>query len=90
MLSMKHAAVQAGLGSFGKNTLFISKFYGNMVTLGAVLTNLELPSDSISENICIPNCNKCVDACPVKAIHNGEVIKKANRGILDNANWHML
>jgi len=76
---MKHAAVQAGLGSLGKNTLFISKHYGNMVILGAILTNLTLPSDMVSENICITNCNKCAESCPVQAIANGTVNQKLCR-----------
>ena len=79
LLSMKHAAVQAGLGSLGKNTLFISKHYGNMVILGAILTNLTLPSDMVSENICITNCNKCAESCPVQAIANGTVNQKLCR-----------
>ena len=79
LLSMKHAAVQAGLGSIGKNMLLINKRYGNLLTLGAILTNLVLPSDMISESICITNCNKCVEACPVKAIENGTVNQKLCR-----------
>ena len=79
LLSLRHAAVQAGLGSLGKNTLFLSKRYGNMVNLSAILTNLELPPDTISEEICIPSCNKCLEACPVKAIDNGKVNQKLCR-----------
>jgi epoxyqueuosine reductase QueG len=79
LLSMKHAAVHAGLGVLGKSTLFINKRYGNMVTLSVILTNLELPPDTVSENICIANCNKCVEACPVKAINNGKVNQKLCR-----------
>ena len=79
LLSMKHAAVQAGLGSLGKNSLFINGRYGNMMTLGAIITDLELPSDSLSESICIDNCQKCIEACPVKAIENGFVNQKLCR-----------
>jgi len=73
LLSMRNAAIQAGLGSLGKNTLFMCKRYGNMVTLGAILTNMVLISDKIAESICISSCNKCIEACPVTAIHNGSV-----------------
>jgi len=76
---MKHAAVYAGLGSLGKSTLFLNERYGNMVTLGAVLTSLELPSDAIAESVCIENCNKCIEACPVSAIDNGKVNQKLCR-----------
>lgn len=73
LLSMKHIAVQAGLGSLGKSSLFISRRYGNMVTLGAILTNLDLQSDTLSEDNCISNCRKCIEACPVQAIDDGVV-----------------
>ena len=68
LLSMRHAAVRAGLGSLGKNTLLINKDYGNMLNIGAVLTNLELCSDALSEELCTPGCRRCLDACPVHAL----------------------
>lgn len=68
LLSMRHAAVQAGLGTLGKNTLLINKNYGNLLNIGAVLTNLELSSDELSEELCIPGCRRCLDACPVHAL----------------------
>ena len=68
LLSMRHAAVQAGLGSLGKNTLFINRLYGNFLTLGAILTDLDLQSDPLSEELCIENCRLCLDNCPVKAL----------------------
>jgi len=68
LLSMRHAAVAAGLGSLGKNTLLINSTYGNMVNVGAVLTDLTLASDPLSEELCIPECRRCLDACPVHAL----------------------
>jgi len=68
LLSMRHAAVLAGLGSLGKNTLFINKHYGNFLTLGAILTDLDLKSDPLSEELCIENCRLCLDNCPTKAL----------------------
>ena len=68
LLSMRHAAVLAGLGSIGKNTLFINKQYGNFITLGAILTNLDLQSDPFSEELCLENCRLCLDNCPAKAL----------------------
>jgi epoxyqueuosine reductase QueG len=68
LLSMRHAAVLAGLGSLGKNTLLINRQYGNMLGLGAVLTDLPLRSDALSEELCIPGCRRCLDACPVHAL----------------------
>lgn len=68
LLSMRHAAVRAGLGSLGKNTLLINQHYGNMLSIGAVLTNLRLRSDALSEALCITGCRLCLDACPVHAL----------------------
>ena len=79
LLSMKHAAVNAGLGSIGKNSLFLNRKYGNRLCLGAILIDEKLPSDVLSEDICIPNCHKCIDACPVSAIQNGTTVQKLCR-----------
>ena len=68
LLSMRHAAVMAGLGRLGKNTLLINKRYGNFLTVGAILTDLDLKSDPLSEELCIENCHKCLDNCPVHAL----------------------
>ena len=68
LISMRHAAVAAGLGSLGKNTLLINKKYGNMLNIGAVLTDLELKSDELSEDLCIPGCRRCLDECPAGAL----------------------
>lgn len=68
LISMKHAAVLAGIGTLGKNTMLLNPRYGNMLTIGAVLTQLDLPSDVPAEEICIKNCRLCLDSCPVKAL----------------------
>lgn len=73
ILSMKHAAVLAGLGALGKNTLLLNRRYGSLLSIGTVLTNLDLPSDPPAESLCTPSCHRCVDGCPVGAIHDGEV-----------------
>jgi epoxyqueuosine reductase QueG len=54
------------LGTIVKNSLLLNPGYGNMLTLGAFLTDVELESDSSSEDICIPSCSKCIDVCPVR------------------------
>jgi len=79
LLSMKQLAVQAGLGSIGKNTLFINRRFGNMVTLGAILTDLEVQSDTLSESMCIDNCHRCIESCPANALDNGSVNQKLCR-----------
>lgn len=79
LISMKHAAVLSGLGEIGKSTLLLNPQYGNLLTLGAILTNLDLKSDELSESVCIKGCRKCIDACPVHAINNGTVNQKLCR-----------
>lgn len=68
LLSMKHAAVLAGLGALGKNTLLLNERYGNLLTLGAVLTELDLASDSLAESICRDACDICIKSCPSQAL----------------------
>ena len=68
LLSMRHAAKLAGLGSLGKNTLLVHRDFGNMVNIGAVLTNLTLKSDPLCEEFCLPSCRLCIESCPVQAI----------------------
>jgi len=67
-VSMKYAAVMAGLGQMGKNRLLLNEKYGNRLTLGAVLCDLELEGDKPSESICQKTCHKCIDSCPAGAI----------------------
>ncbi|MDR2909070.1 MAG: epoxyqueuosine reductase [Oscillospiraceae bacterium] len=79
LVSMKHIAVQAGLGTLGKSALLLNERYGSMLTLGAILTDLNLPSDSPANSICLDDCKKCVTSCPVGAINNGAVNQKLCR-----------
>ncbi len=69
LISMRHAARLAGLGSLGKNTLLITREFGNMVMIGAVLTNLDLQSDPLTEEYCISSCRICLDKCPTGALN---------------------
>lgn len=68
LISLKHAAVAAGLGRLGKSTLLLNSAYGNMLVLGAILTDLDLPSDPLAESICIENCRLCMENCPTQAL----------------------
>lgn len=79
ILSMRHAALLAGVGCMGKNTLIINKKFGSMINIGAILTNLDLHSDPPHENICIENCRLCLDACPPKALDGTTVNQKLCR-----------
>jgi epoxyqueuosine reductase QueG len=69
IVSIKHAAVLAGLGYIGKNTLVITPEYGNMVWLSAVLINIELEPDKIINKNCPEECFLCVKSCPVNALN---------------------
>lgn len=79
LLSMKHAAVLSGLGVLGKNSLLMNPQYGNLLTIGVILTDLELQSDELCQEICLEGCMKCVRACPVHAIDEGTVNQKLCR-----------
>jgi epoxyqueuosine reductase len=79
ILSMRHAAQLSGLGSMGKSTLIISKKFGTMLNFGAILTNLDLKSDPLSEEICLANCCICIDNCPQKALNGLTVNQKLCR-----------
>ena len=67
--SHKKAAVLAGLGSVGKNGLFLHKRYGARVRLGTIFTNMPLDiSDFKYEDLC-GDCNACVQSCPAQALY---------------------
>ncbi|HWQ30759.1 MAG TPA: epoxyqueuosine reductase [Negativicutes bacterium] len=68
LISMKHAAVLAGLGTMGKSTLLINEKYGNMLVLGVILTELDLASDPLAENLCVESCSLCIRNCPSQAL----------------------
>ena len=75
IISQKHAAQAAGLGTIGRHSLLITPEFGSMVWLGAVLCNLELEADPLKENICT-NCGLCAEACPVNALAEPEMDQK--------------
>lgn len=72
IISQKHAAQAAGLGTIGRHSLLITPEFGSMIWLGAVLCEQELEADKLKDNIC-NNCNLCVEACPVNALEHEEI-----------------
>lgn len=82
ILSLKHAAVRAGLGVMGKNTLLVNDRLGNMVWLGAVLVDRELAADPLAAyNPCPPACRLCLDNCPAQALDGVTLVQKKCRPI---------
>ncbi len=77
--SMKYTAYVTGMGSFGKNHLFISDRYGSRVRFSAILTDARLQPDSCSEHFIHPacqDCDECIRACPVQAISQSGTISR--------------
>lgn len=67
-VSLRHLAVTAGLGTFGRHNLVIHPVFGTKVIFTAIITNLDIQPDTpIKENLCT-DCNICVDQCPVSAL----------------------
>lgn len=80
ILSLKHSAYLAGLGTLGKNTLLINKTYGNMIWLGAVLVSAELAGDTIDTTVsCPPGCKLCLEQCPPHALDGKTIDQKLCR-----------
>ena len=67
-VSLRHAAVAAGLGNFGRHNLVIHPRMGSRVIFTSLITNLELTSDPpVTEKLCT-DCNACVENCPGGAL----------------------
>lgn len=72
VVSQKHAAQAAGLGTIGRHSLLITPEFGSMIWLGTILCEAELEPDEMKPNVCT-NCNLCVETCPVNALKNLEI-----------------
>jgi epoxyqueuosine reductase QueG len=80
ILSLKHAGHLAGLGAIGRNTLLVNRKYGNLIRLGAIITNVILEGDPMEKQIfCDDSCSLCMDTCPAGAIENNSVSQKKCR-----------
>lgn len=65
---LKPAAIKAGLGWQGKNTLLISEKYGSFLALGGIITDADLAETyPIAENRC-GSCTACAQSCPGNAL----------------------
>ena len=71
----KEICKNAGIGSYGKNSLLINEKYGSFINLGYLLTDLEIQCSPKVSNIDIcGDCNICIKSCPNSAILNEEGI----------------
>lgn len=62
----REAARRAGIGFIAKSNMLIVPGLGPRVLLGAVVTDLELPSGTPMESRC-GRCTRCLEACPTQA-----------------------
>ena len=82
ILSLKHAAVQAGLGKMGKNTLLVNDQLGNMLWLGAILVDAGLTADMPADyETCAPDCRLCLDSCPAQALNGSTIVQSKCRSV---------
>ncbi|HWD22922.1 MAG TPA: hypothetical protein VG591_07325 [Burkholderiales bacterium] len=75
LLSLPHAAVEAGLGTLGLNGQIITPQFGPRVLLTAVLCSVDVECDRpMTEALCLgPECGRCLKACP------GDVVRQWER-----------
>ena len=69
------AAVKAGLGAKGRNSLLITEKWGSFVFIGEIVTDMEIPSQLHTDKGCL-NCGLCENKCPGGAVCGGIVDKE--------------
>ncbi len=74
IVPLKLAAIRAGLGWQGRQSLLVSKKYGTFLALGGILTNAELEHNTQEEKNRCKNCRLCLEACPVNALETPFVL----------------
>jgi epoxyqueuosine reductase len=67
-VSLRHAAVAAGLGVFGRHNLVIHPRFGTRIIFTAILTELPLDSDPPVQKELCTQCGLCVEVCPARAL----------------------
>lgn len=76
IISLKHAAVLAGLGALGRSDLVLHPTYGSLLRFGAVVTSARMPGDPlVLENPCPPKCRACQEACSAGAFQDNSFQK---------------
>ena len=70
LISLPHAAVEAGLGTLGLNRQLLTPEYGPRVLLTAVMSSIDVAPDQRREHsLCMgPACGRCLSVCPGDAV----------------------
>ena len=70
LISLPHAAVEAGLGTLGLNQQLLTREFGPRVLLTAVLCSIDVECDRpMAEALCLgPECGRCLKTCPADAV----------------------
>jgi epoxyqueuosine reductase len=72
LLSLPHAAVEAGLGTLGLNLQLLTPEFGPRVILTAVMSSIDVePDRRRTDSLCLgPSCGRCLKACPADAVQH--------------------
>jgi epoxyqueuosine reductase len=72
LLSLPHAAVEAGLGTLGLNLQLLTPQFGPRVVLTAVLASIDVECDRrLEQALCRgPSCGRCLKVCPADAVEH--------------------
>ena len=65
----KEAAIRAGLGQVGKNSLVINEKFGTWVAYQSLITDVEMEFDAPYEKNLCEDCHACLDSCPNHALY---------------------
>jgi ferredoxin len=77
-LSLRHLAIEAGMGTLGLGVNFMCVEYGPRVNLAVVVTDLDLePDQPMTEQLCIgEGCSRCLYACPTDSVLHFNIDKR--------------
>ena len=90
-ISQKHAAVAAGLGRFGLQSLVLTPQFGPRQRWGTVITDAPLKPDTpLSAELCHPEkCGRaCVTGCPAKVFSAPSAQGVADPDFLPGGLWY--